>query len=515
MHSGHRRCYDARKKTNQTIGSEACEASCSQTSSPLPTRRGPPSLEGSPDRSPSKAPTSGRSSSFSSFDAGVKVAIASQLIFYLAPAIMQPSLFIEIQASPWGGPAAASSYSVVLMTTTVVAMASPIPLGMWAQRRGEREVYAGVTVLATVAALLLSSAPSLWKFAASWGLLSAPLSLRGVRYAYFARHVNPDDLSSAGQLASAAGLLGSLLGPVLAAVTKNSFFWGAVFAAISHAVCAVALATWLPPKPKGMRREKDQDRLTLQICEKCGVQLTETEKPYGTQLCNKCYDSWFRSFKRRVLFCFCFVAGLLELSMNMGVVAAFQPIAVEHFGWSSDQIAAVNFLSSSVSVLVSVGLARLRLPEFGQAATAACLYAASVFCFTLPPLVESRCVLGLVLGLKAQILFMAPFTAAFSRLIGGSRVTNAVTTVLCLAPLIGAALGTAAAPLLLPFAGTAIFMISCCPAVLAVCLMCVGWTWMRERDASGRPTRRTKRPPAIAVVPDPPALDRVLRGSGE
>ena len=47
---------------------------------------------------------------------------------------------------------------------------------------------------------------------------------------------------------------------------------------------------------------------------------------YGTQLCNSCYDSWFRHFKRRVLFCFCGVEGLLELAMNMGVVAAFQPL---------------------------------------------------------------------------------------------------------------------------------------------------------------------------------------------
>ena len=33
-------------------------------------------------------------------------------------------------------------------------------------------------------------------------------------------------------------------------------------------------------------------------------------------------------------------------------------------------------------------------------------------------------------GLEAQILFLAPFTAAFSRLTGGPRVTNALTTML-------------------------------------------------------------------------------------
>ena len=71
---------------------------------------------------------------------------------------------------------------------------------------------------ASVAALLLacmgSSHPLV--FALSWALLSAPISLRGVRAAYFARHVPPEELSRVGQLASAAGLVGSVLGPLLA-----------------------------------------------------------------------------------------------------------------------------------------------------------------------------------------------------------------------------------------------------------------------------------------------------------
>ena len=52
---------------------------------------------------------------------------------------------------------------------------------------------------ASVAALLLacmgSSHPLV--FALSWALLSAPISLRGVRAAYFARHVPPEERSLA------------------------------------------------------------------------------------------------------------------------------------------------------------------------------------------------------------------------------------------------------------------------------------------------------------------------------
>ena len=150
---------------------------------------------------------------------------------------------------------------------------------------------------------------------------------------------------------------------------------------------------------------------------------------YATKLCNRCWDTWFKSFKRRALLAFCAVALLLELSMNAAVVAPFQVIAVEHFGWGSDQIATVNLLSATVSVFVSIAVAHLRLNEWAQVLAASALYVAATLLFAWPPMQETRMVLGLVLGLKAQILFMAPFTAAFSRLIGGPRVTNSVTTI--------------------------------------------------------------------------------------
>ena len=112
-----------------------------------------------------------------------------------------------------------------------------------------------------------------------------------------------------------------------------------------------------------------------------------------------------------------------------------------------------------------------------QVVLAAALYVAATLVFAWPPLQEGRLVLGLVLGLKAQILFMAPFTAAFSRLIGGPRVTNGLTTMLCLAPLLGAAVGTAVAPALIPYAGTPTFMLLGLPAVLALLFLLAGW-WL-------------------------------------
>ena len=86
--------------------------------------------------------------------------------------------------------------------------------------------------------------------------------------------------------------------------------------------------------------------------------------------------------------------------MNAAVVAPFQPIAVEHFGWDATTIAKVNLLSAALSVIVSVAIAQLRFPEWLQVIAAATLYVASTLLFSFPPLQEPRLILGLVLGLK-------------------------------------------------------------------------------------------------------------------
>ena len=435
------------------------------------------------------------------FSASVRSIILAQVVFYLAPAVMVPSLYLEVQRctslegfAP-GGVDASTAYAAILTTTTAVAMAAPIPFGIWAEHRGEREVYVGVTLAATLAALLLAIAPlvrflglGLPLFAAAWGGLSAPLSLRGVRAAFFARTVAPSDLSRAGQIASAAGLVGSVGGPLIAAMCRNAFL--PLVAAAAHAVAAFGFYHYLPRDPSRATAKKasdaSADRPPLPpACERCRRALTESEARFGFALCDECYDTWFKRFRTRLLIAFCGIAALLELSMNAAVVAPFQPVAVEHFAWGSDQIAAVNLLSATLSVGVSLLVAQLNLNEWAQVTVAAGLYVSSTLTFAWPPLQEYRLVVGLVVGLKAQILFMAPFTAAFSRLIGGPRVTNALTTMLCLAPLIGAAAGTAVAPMIIPYAGTWPYMLCGLPAVLAMVLLALGWRFVGSVSSEG------------------------------
>ena len=56
-------------------------------------------------------------------------------------------------------------------------------------------------------------------------------------------------------------------------------------------------------------------------CERCATELSDKERRWGTALCDGCWDSWFRHYKRRVLVAFCLIAMLLEASMNAGPVA--------------------------------------------------------------------------------------------------------------------------------------------------------------------------------------------------
>lgn len=427
---------------------------------------------------------------------GVKATILAQTIFYMAPGTIQPSLFIRIKESGYfPGPNAV--YAAVLTLASVAAMIAPVPLGMWADSRGEREVYAGVTLAAAVAAFALMIAPNSAIFAVAWAVLNVPPSTRGVRAVYYAKNVDPEDLSRAGQLASSGGLVGGFVGPLASTAFEQVALWfafpawlgtftlGTIFACASCLSCAIALRCSMPPStPKKRAGENKHDVEEPEQCERCAQLLEPREQSHNLALCDKCYDGFgtffgdsknFKKFRRRVLVTFCIIAGLLEVSMNAGVIATFQPLAVMRLGWGNDAIAAVNFSGSALSVVISLLMVKLRLGERLQMAIAAGLYTIGVLVFTAPPVSAWRMVIGFLLGIKAQILFMAPFTSIFSRLIGNIRVTNQLTTVLCLAPAIGAALGTAFAPTCIHLAGSLLMMAVAMPAVTAALIIALHW----------------------------------------
>ncbi|CAJ1430219.1 unnamed protein product, partial [Effrenium voratum] len=386
----------------------------------------------------------------------------------------------------------AACFAAVLTTgrdrSSVLGMLAPLGLGFWADRRGEREVYVGITNAAACAAALLAMGPNVFGFAFAWALLNAPPAVRGVRAAYFAKAVAPEELSRAAQLASSAGLIGGFMGPFLSTVFVqaasysswvNAFSAAAMFAACCLFLSSIALGAWMePPKKKHLG---GSEKKWVDKCERCQKNLQDSEKSWTMALCDSCYDTFggdglsFKVYSRNVLRTFCIIAALLEISMNSAVIASFQPIAVQEFGWGNDGIAAVNFAGAALSVVVSVVMAHLQLEERLQMSVAAALYLIGVLVFALPPLVEWRLVVGYMCGIKAQILFMAPFTAIFSRLIGNARVTHWFTTVLCLAPALGTALGTAGAPFFITRAGSPKSLLVALPAILADLIIVIGW----------------------------------------
>lgn len=435
---------------------------------------------------------------------GVWAAIAAQCIFYMAPALLQPCLFLQISAHTEAD-TAPSMYAMVLTTASIAGMIAPVPLGLWAEDRGEREVYVGITIAAALAGVVISVINEPISFAIAWGVLNTPPAIRGVRAVLFSKFVPPEELSRAGQLASAAGLLGSVVGPIVSTLIqsffhRNGFAVNSLLATASHVGCALFIMLKFPQEETPKRRDdacgclcawrKKKQVVPIRktgsrsnaikqptyseedhICEECGNHLNVEEKRYRSALCNVCYDSYggvgFKRFKWYILMSFCAVAGLLELSQNAAILGTFQPIAVRHFGWGSNEIAVVNFVSALLSVIVSLVSAQLRLPEAIQVSAAAALYCVGGLAFTCPPIQEWKCILGLVLGLKAQILFMAPFTSIFSRLIGRTRVTNRLTIALCLAPAIGGLVGTVLAPVFFRISNTWFFPTAMAPAIFA------------------------------------------------
>lgn len=459
---------------------------------------------------------------------GVKATILAQTIFYMAPGTIQPSLFIRIkEAGYFPGPNAV--YAAVLTLAATLAMIAPVPLGMWADRRGEREVYAGVTLAAAVAAFALMLAPNSAVFAVSWAVLNVPPSTRGVRAVYYAKNVDPKDLSRAGQLASSGGLVGGFMGPLASTAFEQVAVWfafpawlgtfrlGAIFACASCFLCSIALRLSMPPStPKKRAGESKDDVEEPEQCERCAEWLEPLERSHNLALCDKCYDQFgtfagdsknFKKFRRRVLVTFCIIASLLEVSMNAGVIATFQPLAVMRLGWGTDEIAAVNFSGSALSVVISLLMVKLRLGERLQMAIAAGLYTLGVLVFTVPPVSAWRMVIGFLLGIKAQILFMAPFTSIFSRLIGNIRVTNQLTTVLCLAPAIGAALGTAFAPTCIHLAGSLLSMVVAMPAMTAALIIALHWHDLSPQEGNELFRQRARWSPSTKASSLPPAQE--------
>ena len=97
---------------------------------------------------------------------------------------------------------------------------------------------------------------------------------------------NPSqELSRVGQLASAAGLVGSVLGPLIAGLfhslpgggdVEQRFLAMSACAGLAHAACAVALLRWMPPMEAKRRSKVDSiGPKAERTCERCATELSD------------------------------------------------------------------------------------------------------------------------------------------------------------------------------------------------------------------------------------------------
>lgn len=414
--------------------------------------------------------------------ASVRVVVSAQFIFYVASGTLKPLLYLRCREMPRWGPAPAA-FAAAFTTAGVLEMVGPLLSVVAAERWGQKVVYVSGTCAGAAAAIAMAAAPpapeGLWVFCAGWGVLNAvPAMVRGVRSAFLARTLHSRDLQTWSQHATSVGLIGGLLGPVVALLSElaltgsewvSPFVASAVVSAGTHAgTCAGLAAT--------MRNDAAAVGLSPRAAGHAGGGREKDPAAAG-----------HAGYVRRALFLFSAAAAFFNFSLSAGPVCGLQPLAVERFGWRTSRIALVYLLSSVASTVISLtsGLLTKRITPMSQATFAGFLFVLSATLFTFPPIAEWRVIAAPIIGLKATVLFMSAWSTSFAHLVGKQSITVRLSTVLTISPQVGGALGMAASPWLLPHAGTWVYAASALPAAAAllICLY-VGALRGQLRDAA-------------------------------
>lgn len=355
-------------------------------------------------------------------------------------------------------------------------------------------VYCLLCLGGSMAGLIIATKPSLSMFAVCWTLLSLPApAVRGVRAAFFAKNVDQKRLVEVGNYASNFGIVGGFAGPLLAAVLSWTAFPFAIASGICCVVffvCALLIATFMPGErrrdpwresptspprvgaPSAALPQAPLRKGTSMLYERCELcnNAAGTEEKALCQNCYKDYQSkgisfWWYSLRVMVC-CWSFVL-LLEISLNAGVMVAFQPVVVTHFRWNSRSIALVNTAGALFGFSVLWWLIRRDPGEFVQANAAAACYLCAVLLFMCPPLAQWRLVAGVMLGVASQLMLYPALEAMFAHKLGKARVTVGRAVVLSLASSVGTAMGTVLAPSVVDRAGSSAALLAAVPALTA------------------------------------------------
>lgn len=434
---------------------------------------------------------------------GVKAVIGAQFVFYFVPGMLLPMLFLRIQSEGFQ-PNAPKAYALVQSFASIISMLAPMPVAYLADVHGRRTVYCCICLGGCIGAVCLLGSVPLEIFALSWAVINSPPAVvRGLRQAFLANNVPIEELNNVGQLASRAGVAGGFSGPLLSTALAyflspqgpesaagsgahgtDVFALAALIAVVVYAINMLTMFFWLPnDRRERVDSECDADELQELVvrtpdmkCDKCGREQGVHDLFSGLCfMCHENFDGFGRSypaFSRRVLVSFCLIVSALEFSLNAGVVAAFQPIVVQHFLWGPSAIAAVNSAGSVLSYVISLFVGHLRMEESSQIIVAAGMYALAVLAFSLPPLSEWRLVAGVMCGISAQVMFYPPLEAIFAMLLGRRRVTTELATKLSMSSAVGTAIGTSCAPFCVAHAGSVSAAAIVVPSIIASLGMC-------------------------------------------
>nr|WP_233415356.1 MFS transporter [Streptomyces sp. N35] len=171
------------------------------------------------------------------------------VVYYAFPVLL-PRITAD---TGWSTGTATAAFSLALLISAAVG----IPVGRVLDRHGPRAVMTSGSVLATVAVLMVASAPSLPLFFAGWALGGAAMAATFYQPAFAAvtRWWGPDRVRALTVITLAGGLASTLFAPLTAALVTH-LSWRSTYAVLAVILAAVTIpahalalrATW-PPAP--------------------------------------------------------------------------------------------------------------------------------------------------------------------------------------------------------------------------------------------------------------------------
>jgi len=200
----------------------------------------------------------------------------------------------------------------------------------------------------------------------------------------------------------------------------------------------------------------------------------------------------------------CITVVLFQFSVNVTVMALFQPLMSDRFGWSSSDFSALQSFMSFLGFFVTSSMSALSknriITAQRQNKIGGLFFFIAVGLFVIPPLSEYRLVAAQIFSFIAQIIFQcAPL---YGQIITKHHLTSVQLSILASMIAVGQAIGCWAAPFFLPDAGTLLFTVVFIPIMIGLLLITL-LVWKYDPDgrcraAEAKKMKKNQQPAAFA-----------------